>query len=760
MRFLLFFPLLLGLLVACNQSPQQSNSMSADIDKKVDSLMAIMTLEEKIGQLNLYSGSWEITGPVPADDYSQQKAENIRQGKVGGMLNVFTARGTREAQRLAVENSRLKIPLIFGYDVVHGYKTMFPIPLAQAASWDAEVARKGAEIAAKEAASSGLHWTFSPMIDISRDARWGRIMEGAGEDPHLTSVMAKAWVEGYQGQDLSDPLTIAACAKHFAAYGFAEAGRDYNTVDISNHTLYNVALPPFKAAIDAGAVSIMNAFNEVGGIPATGHSQLQRDILKGAWDFKGFVVSDWASINEMVTHGYTPDVASAALAAITAGSDMDMESRIYETELIKLVNNGTIKEAVIDDAARRILRVKFQLGLFDDPYRYSDEEREKSNLLTEEHLAAARDAGRKSIVLLKNDGILPLAKKLNSVGIIGQLAASKDVPLGSWRAQANANSAVSILEGIQGAVQDRSAVRFAQGYTLTTGKRTFINELTMVEGDRSGFNEAIQLAKSVETVVMVMGEDCFQTGEGRSQADIGLKGNQEELLAEILKVNSNVVVILMTGRPVAIPYTFKNAKAVIQAWYLGQAMGDAVADVLFGEYNPSGKLPVSFPYHVGQEPLYYSRKNTGRPTTNDFDTGLVFWSHYTDVSNEALVPFGFGLSYTTFSYSDFEVKTPKEGTIELSLRLKNTGSRAGVETVQVYLRDTFASETQPIKRLVAFRQVSLEAGADQVIRFMLTDQELGFYHSDYRFYAEDGEFQVMVGGNSRDLLIEKVEVKF
>jgi len=759
MKFFAFCIFLISMTVGCIQSPQQEYAMSPNIDNKVDSLMSIMTLEEKIGQLNLYSGSWEITGPVPADNYSQQKAENIRKGMVGGMLNVFTAKGTREAQKLAVENSRLKIPLIFGYDVVHGYKTMLPIPLAQAASWNAEVARRGAEVAAKEAAASGLHWTFSPMIDISRDARWGRIMEGAGEDPYLTSVMAKAWVEGYQGKDLSDPFTIAACAKHFAAYGFAETGRDYNTVDISNQTLYNVVLPPFKAAIDAGAVSVMNAFNEVGGIPATGHRHLQRDILKGTWGFKGLVVSDWASINEMVTHGYTPDIESAALAAISAGSDMDMESRIYETELIKLINSGKVNVSLIDDAARRILRVKFQLGLFDDPYKYCDEEREKATLLTDEHIAAARDAGRKSIVLLKNDGILPLSSESGSIGVIGQLAESKDVPLGSWRAQANANSAVSVLEGIQGAIKNKAAVRFAQGYTLTTGRRTFINELTIVEGDKSGFNAAIQLANSVETVVIAMGEDCFQTGEGRSQADIGLKGNQEELLAEILKVNKNVVVVMMTGRPVAIPYTFKNARAVVQAWYLGQAAGDALADVLFGAYNPSGKLPVSFPYHVGQEPLYYNKKNTGRPITNDFDDGLVFWSHYTDVPNEALIPFGFGLSYTTFIYTDLSVKSDK-GTIDVSVRLQNTGKRTGTETVQLYIRDIHASETQPIKRLVAFKQVALDAGSDQLVEFKLTEKELGFYHSDFKFFAEDGEFQVMVGGNSRDLVMEKVKVRF
>lgn len=719
-----------------------------------------MTLAEKVGQTNMYNGSWEFTGPIPEDDNSQLKAENIMNGLVGGMLNVLTAEGTREAQRLAVENSRLGIPLIFGYDVIHGYKTMLPVPLAQAASWNDEAVRKGAAMAARESAASGLHWTFSPMIDVSRDARWGRIMEGAGEDPFLTSVMAKAWVNGYQGDDLSNEFTIAACAKHFAGYGLAEAGRDYNTVDISRQTLYNVVLPPFKAASDAGAATLMNAFNEIGGIPANGHVEIQRDILKGDWGFDGFMVSDWGSIGEMITHGYAADTAQAAIMAMTAGSDMDMESRVYEDALQDLVQEGKIDEKLLDDAVRRILTVKYQLGLFDDPYKYSDEAREADNIMTSGHMEVARDMARKSMVLLKNESnLLPLSKDTRSIAVIGQLAGSKDVPLGNWRAQAIPNSAVSLVEGIQNAVVEGSTVKYAEGYRITEGRRDFIHELNMVENDRSGFAEAIQLARLSDVVVMALGEDCYQTGEGRSQVDISLKGNQEDLFNEILKVNPNVVVVLMNGRPLAIPNVVENAPAILEAWFAGSEGGNAIADVLFGDYNPSGKLPVSFPYHVGQEPLHYDRKNTGRPVTNAHDDGLVFWSHYTDAPNEALFPFGYGLSYASFEIQNLQT-IPEKGGVNVSVEVKNTSETAGTETVQLYIRDMVASLTQPIKRLVAFEQVSVEAGATREVSFQLSAEHLGFYNNKYEFITEDGEFQVMVGSNSRDVITDQVSISF
>lgn len=755
------YPVLLLMAMTFIGCAEKSPISSADpIDAKVDSLLSLMTLEEKVGQTNMYNGTWEFTGPVPKDEYNGQKAENIKKGLVGGMLNVLTAAGTREAQRMAVENSRLGIPLVFGYDVIHGYKTMMPVPIAQAASWDYEAARIGAEVAARETAASGVHWTFAPMIDVSRDARWGRIMEGAGEDPFLTSVMTKAWVAGYQGTDLGNEFTIAACAKHFAGYGFAEGGRDYNTVDVSDQTLYNVILPPFEAAVDAGVATFMNAFNEVGGIPATGSVYLQREVLKGKWAFPGMMVSDWGSIGEMLAHGFAADSAHAAELAMKAGSDMDMESRIYEGELTALVEAGTLDVAVLDDAVRRILRLKFQLGLFDDPYRYSDEAREKSNVYTNEHQQAAREVARKTLVLLKNENnILPLSRNVGSIAVIGQLAGSKDVPLGNWRAQAIPNSAVSLVEGIKGAVSENTRVDYAQGYTLVKGQRDFVHELTIVEGDRSGFAQAIALARSSEVVVLALGEDCYQTGEGRSQQDITLKGNQEELLNELLKVNKNVVVVLMNGRPLAIPGVMESTPAVLEAWFAGSQSGHAIADVLFGDYNPTGKLPVSFPYHVGQEPLHYDKKNTGRPVTNAFDNGLVFWSHYTDGPTEALLPFGYGLSYSSFEYSDLQVAATGKGA-SLSVTVTNTSGVDGKETVQVYIRDMVASITQPIKRLVDFQRVDIGAGKSVKVDFELTEEDLGFYGEDYKWFVENGVFRVMVGSNSRDLVQEEVTLSF
>ncbi len=747
-------------LVSCMENTPKAVSAEGSIDQKVDSLLSIMTVEEKIGQLNLYNGTWEFTGPVPDDNNSKTTAENIRNGLVGGMLNVLTADAIREAQRLAVENSRLGIPLIFGYDVVHGYKTMLPIPLAQAASWDTDVARMGSRIAAKEAASAGLNWTFAPMIDISRDARWGRIMEGPGEDPYLASLMAKAWVEGYQGDDLKSVETIAACAKHFAAYGYAEAGREYNTVEISDNTMFNTVLPPFKAANDAGVATFMNAFNDINGIPATAHKQLQRDILKDSWKFEGFVVSDWASISELISHGYAQDSAEAASMAMNAGSDMDMASKVYERHLKKQIELGNAQMSDLDDAVRRILTVKFKLGLFDDPYRYCNSEREKNTLLNAQHLAASREAARKSIVLLKNENILPLPKTAKSIAVIGQLAESKDVPLGSWRAQAINNSAVSILEGIQNSVSKNTKVTYSRGYTLTEGSRDFIHELNIVEGNERLFPEAIKAAKSSEIVVLVIGEDCFQSGEGRSQADITLKSNQEDLFNELLKVNKNLVVVLTNGRPLAIPEVIRKAPAIVEIWYGGSEGGNAAADVLFGDYNPTGRLPVSFPYHVGQEPLYYARKNTGRFTTNDFDDGLVFWSHYTDVPNDAILPFGFGLSYSTFEFGEMNVEVVSEGKVKVQTSVKNTSKIAGSEVVQVYIRDIAATLVQPIKRLVSYQRVELAPGEEREVSFELTEKDLGYYHSDGTYFADDGEFNIMVGPNSADLKMIRINIKF
>lgn len=744
-------------LAGCNNSNSKKTSSTVPYAQQVDSLISLMTLEEKVGQLNLYAGSWEFTGPVPEDVNNQKKFENIKSGRVGAMLNVITAEGTREAQKLAVENSRLGIPLLFGYDVIHGYKTMMPVPIGQAASWDAEVARSGAQVAAKEASASGINWTFAPMMDIARDARWGRMMESAGEDPFLTSHLSKAWIKGYQGDDMSDAATIAACAKHFAAYGFAEAGRDYNTVDISMQTLYNMVLPPFKAASEAGVASFMNSFNEIGGVPANGSELLQRQLLKGAWNYQnGFVVSDWGSIGEMITHGFAADTLEAGYKALSAGSDMDMEAHVYENSIKELVSTGKINEDILNDAVRRILTVKFQLGLFDNPYLYCDVDREKTDILTKENLQVAREAAKKSIVLLKNkNDLLPLAKEGQSIAVIGSLASSKDVPLGSWRAQAIENSAVSLLEGVKGAVTDPSKVQFANGYTLTKGRRQFIYELELVNGDQSGFEEAITLAKKVDVVVLAMGEDCWQTGEGRSQTDIGLKGDQMDLMYKLLKVNKNIVVTLMNGRSLAIPELDENVPAILEVWHLGSEAGNAIADVLFGDYNPSGKLPVSFPRNVGQCPIYYNHKNGGRPTTNPHDAGMVFWSHYTDSPNTPLYPFGYGLSYTTFEYSALSLSSSdmnQTGEITASVKVKNTGKVDGQETVQLYIRDYVGSVTRPVKELKGFEKITLKPGEEREVQFTINNETLSYYRADLSFGSEPGRFAVMIGGDSQKTL--------
>ncbi|HUG52712.1 MAG TPA: beta-glucosidase BglX [Vicinamibacteria bacterium] len=729
----------------------QAPSPEAAVEEKIDALLARMTLEEKVGQLNQYSSTFDLTGPAPTDAAARTRYDQIRQGHVGSLLNVTGAEATRQAQRLAVDNSRLHIPLVFGYDVIHGYRTMFPIPLAEAASFDLGLVERSARVAATEASAAGLHWTFAPMVDISRDARWGRIMEGAGEDPYLGARVAAARVRGFQGADLALPDTLAACAKHYAAYGLAEGGRDYNTVDVSDDTLHNVVLPPFRAAVEAGVATVMNSFNEIGGVPATGSAELQRRILKGDWGFEGMVVSDWGSIGEMVPHGHAADLAEAARLALAAGSDMDMESQAYVAHLAHHVRAGTVDARLVDEAVRRVLRLKFRLGLFDDPYRYSDPEREKRTLLHPDHRAASREVARASIVLLKNDGgLLPLAKDVASVAVVGPLAADKDSPLGSWRAQAVADSAVSLLEGVRAAVGPAVRVTHAEGAKLAVGERSFLRELTLNAGDRSGFPAAVEAARAADVVVLALGEDAFQTGEGRSQVDVGLKGVQEDLLRAVAAVNEKVVVVLMNGRPLTLGAVVEHAPAVVEAWHLGSEAGHAVADVLFGDHNPSGKLPVSFPRHVGQLPLYYNHKNTGRPGPSP----MVFWSHYTDAPNDPLFPFGFGLSYTTFTISEPRLDRavlPRDGVLRVSVTVTNSGTRAGSEVVQLYVRDVVGSRTRPVKELKGFQKVHLPPGESREVAFTLAPADLAFYTGEGRWQAEPGAFEVMVGGNSRDV---------
>jgi len=715
----------------------------------IDDLIAKMTLEEKVGQLNQYTGRWEMTGPAPDNEWAQQGLEMINSGMLGSMLNVTGAEATRNAQKLAVENSRLGIPMIFGYDVIHGYRTMFPIPLGETATWDPVLARQSASVAATEAAAAGVHWTFAPMVDISRDARWGRGMEGAGEDTYLASRFAYERVRGFQGEDLAADNTIAACAKHFAAYGFAEAGRDYNTVDVSEHTLRNVILPPFRACVDAGVATFMNAFNEIGGVPSTANHELVRNILKDEWAFRGFVVSDWNSVGELMEHGVAADRKEAARLAIQAGCDMDMEGHCYESSLADMVREGLVDEALIDDAVRRVLRVKEQLGLFDDPYRYCSEEREEDLLLHWNHRKLSREIAKRSLVLLKNeDNILPLRKDGQRISIIGELAGDKDSPLGNWRAQAIPNSAVSVVQGMNQKVES-SFLWYERGPRFAVSSRGFLDPLNINTTDPSGMDDAVRAARHTDVAVLVLGENCFQSGEARSVADIRLKGFQEELLERVLEVNEHVVVVLMNGRALDITAWADRVDAILVAWHPGSESGHAIADVLFGDYNPSGHLPISWPRSVGQLPLYYNQKNTGRPMDpDDLNT-----SKYTDLPNDPLFPFGYGLSYTDFLYSDLQMSDTilrKGGSIRIMATVTNTGDLFGEEVVQLYVRDMVAGVTRPVKELKGFRKIGLEPGVAEEIVFSLTAEDLSYYDSDGVRKTDPGVFRVWIGPSSAE----------
>lgn len=749
-RFQLF--LIFSLYCAC--SAPKNPSLST-IDHQVDSLLSMMTLEEKIGQMNQYNGFWDVTGPAPAEGDASLKYENLRKGLVGSMLNITGVEEVRKVQKIAVEETRLGIPLLIGFDMIHGMKTMSPIPLAEAASWDMEAIEKSSQIGAREAAAMGINWTFAPMVDIGRDARWGRVMEGAGEDTYLVSQIAKARVRGYQGENLSDPLTLAACVKHFAGYGFSESGRDYNTVEVSRVTLHQVILPPFKAALDAGARTVMNSFNDLDGVPATGNSYLQREILKGKWSFGGLVVSDWGSIGEMVNHRVAKDGKEAAKMAVLAGSDMDMESYLYVSHLKELVESGQVKESLIDDAVRRILRLKFELGLFDNPYLYCDEQREQEIVGSEEHVAGVLEMAKKSIVLLKNEqNLLPLKKSGLNIAVIGALAEDKDSPLGSWRGEADPNSAISVLEGLNEYPDNK--YNFAKGADLVLEQPIFLKEVKLNTTDRSGFAQAIQAARSADIVIAVMGENGFQSGEARSRSEIKLPGLQQELLEELVKVNEKIILVSMSGRPLDLSWADEHLPAILQVWHLGSQSGHAIAQVLYGDYNPSGKLPMSFPRNVGQLPLYYNQKSTGRPFNPGDD--IVFWSHYSDVPNDALYPFGHGLSYTSFSYSNLRAEVLENQQVKIKVNLKNTGPREGEEVVQLYLHDHFSSLTRPVRELKGFQKISLQPGEVKSLEFLLRKEELGFFDGEGNLQVEPGEFTVMIGGSSKAELALKFEI--
>ena len=733
--------------VAQKQTIQpKADSKSVIINHKVDSVLSLMTLEEKVGQMNQYNGFWDVTGPVPKEGNAQQKYEHLKNGMVGSVLNVRGTENVRKLQEIVVKGSRLGIPLIFGFDVIHGHKTLFPIPLGEAASWDLTSIEKSARIAAIEASAVGINWTFAPMVDITRDARWGRVMEGAGEDPYLGSKIGIARIHGFQGDDLSAPNTIAATAKHFAAYGFAESGRDYNTVDIGTSTLYNIIFPPFKAAVENHVATVMNAFNVVNGVPSTANSFLQRDILKGKWKFDGFVVSDWGSGAEMIDHGFAKDLSQVAELSANAGSDMDMESYAFVTYLKDLVENGKVDMKVIDDAVRRILRIKFELGLFDDPYRYCNASNEKTLIYHKDHIAAALDMAKKSIVLLKNENnLLPLQKSQKNIAIIGALANDKNSPLGSWRIGSDDSSAVSVLEGLK---KYTDHFTYEKGADVSVGPVSFMNEVKINETDKSGFVNAVELAKKSDVVIMVLGEHGFQSGEGRSRTKLDLPGVQQALLEEVYKVNKNIVLVLMNGRPLAITWADKNIPAILETWQLGTQCGNAIAQVLFGDYNPSAKLPMTFPRSVGQVPIYYNHYNTGRPGTKE----VVFWSHYGDESNQPLYPFGYGLSYTSFEYTNLTIQETDSSRIKVFISIKNIGKVSGEETVQLYIHDKVASVVRPVKELKGFKKVFLQPNETKTVEFILTDNELGFYNNNGDFVVEPGDFDIMVGTNSQKVL--------
>ena len=742
---------------ACNSD---NSSFSNDIiDKKVDSLLNIMTLDEKIGQMNQYNGFWDITGPSPKNGQAKNKYQNLKNGLVGSMLNVRGVDEITALQKIAVEETRLGIPLIIGNDVIYGYKTISPIPLAEAASWDLKEIENSAKIAAIEASAAGTNWTFAPMVDISRDARWGRVMEGAGEDPFLGSLIAVARIKGFQGEDLSKHNTIAATAKHLAAYGFSESGKDYNTVDISKNTLYNIVFPPFIASINQGVKSVMNSFNELDGIPATGNFFLQRTLLKGEWNFDGFVVSDWGSIREMIPHGYARDADHATEIAIEAGSDMDMESNLYVNKLKKLVELGKVDISLINDAVSRILRVKFELGLFDDPYRYLNSKREKELINHPNHHKAVLEMAKKSIVLLKNENqLLPLKKTNQSIALIGALANDNNSPLGNWRPSSDNNTAVTVLDGMKKYPNNKLIYKKGADVILNKGGVVKFAEKIMInENDKSGFNAARIAARTADVVVMVLGEDGFQSGEGRSRAQIDIPGVQQELLEEIFKINKNIVLVLMNGRPLNINWADKNIPAIVEAWQLGSQTGNAIAQVLYGDYNPSGKLPMSFPRSVGQIPIYYNHKNTGRPGPKN----IVFWSHYNDELNSPLYPFGYGLSYTTFNYSNLKMDSKVlnfKSSINISVDIQNTGNFKGKEVVQLYIKDRFASVTRPIKELKGFDLVELDIGETKTIKFQINESLLRFYSKNEVWESEPGFFDFYIGTDSNATLKNSFEL--
>jgi beta-glucosidase len=719
-------------------SQSKTKGLNPAIENKITALMAKMTIDEKVGQLNQYSADGDVTGPATNGG---NKFQDVKDGKIGSLLNIRGVSYTRTWQEAAMQ-SRLKIPLLFGLDVIHGYRVTFPIPLADAASWDLDAIEKAARIAGTEAAASGIHWTFAPMVDLARDPRWGRVMEGAGEDPYLGSLIAGARVKGFQGKGLGNTDAVMACVKHFAAYGAAIGGRDYNSVDMSPRTLWEFYLPPFKAAADAGAATFMNSFNDLNGTPASANKYLQRDILKDKWGFNGFVVSDWGSIGEMVAHGYAKDNYEAGMQAINAGNDMDMESRSYTKNLAKLVKDGKVKIATVNEAVRRVLRKKFELGLFDDPYKFSNAEREKATLNKQEFIDAERDVARKSIVLLKNQGqLLPLAKNTKTIALIGPLAKSETDMKGFWSVDwKGQDHSVSLFEGMQ-----------AAGANLTYAKGCEIADTS-----KAHFDDAIQAAKNADIVIMAVGEAANMSGEAKSRSDIHLPGVQEDLIKAIQATGKPVIVLIMAGRPLVFNWTSDHVPAIVYTWWLGNQAGNAIADVLYGKYNPAGKLPMTFPQSVGQIPIYYNYLNTGRPAKEEGKSSYT--SGYLDLTKRPQYAFGYGLSYTKFEYSDLKLSKDslrKQDELTVSFTIKNTGQYAGEEVAQMYLQDVVAQPVRPVKELKAFKKLMLQPNESKTVSFVINKEKLSFYNDQLQWITQPGKFNLFIGSASNDIRLQK-----
>ena len=751
-RFAILLVTLFGMV---SSFAQKSKKLTTIAPKEifVSDLLSKMTLEEKIGQLNLPTSGDITTGQANSSNI----AKKIEEGNVGGLFNIKSVHKIREVQKIAIEKSRLKIPLLFGMDVIHGYETTFPIPLGLSTSWNLDLIKRSAQIAASEASADGINWTFSPMVDISREPRWGRVSEGSGEDPYLGSQIAKAMVQGYQGDNLSKNNTILSCVKHFALYGAPEAGREYNTVDMSKIRMYNDYFPPYKAAVDAGVASAMTSFNEIDGIPATGNKWLLTDVLRKQWGFNGFVVTDYTGINEMTEHGMG-DLQTVSALALNAGVEMDMVGEGFLTTLKKSLDEGKVTVDQIDNATRRILNAKYDLGLFQDPYKYCDLKRAKTDIFTKSNRQEARKIASESMVLLKNDNnVLPL-KKSGTIALIGPLADAKENMAGTWSVATKQENSVSLLAGLKEVVGVNAKILYAKGsnldYDAAYEERATMFGKTLHRDKRSNeemLNEALKIANQADVIVAALGESAEMTGESSSRTNLEIPQAQKDLLAALLKTGKPVVLVLFNGRPLVLSQENASVPAILDVWFAGSEAGLAIADVLFGDVNPSGKLTMTFPRSVGQIPIYYNHKNTGRPLGNKNGVFEKFKSNYLDERNEPLFPFGYGLSYTTFDYSNLKISSAKMSyseSLKVTVDIANTGNLDGKEVVQLYIRDVVGSVTRPVKELKGFQKKVIKKGEKQTITFQITIEDLKFYDSDLQFVAEPGQFDIFVGGNS------------